>query len=553
MTDPPAPTRPSGGSDPLEARLTRWFAGELTRAEGDVQHGVLARAGRGGVRRDTTGRRVAWAGSLAGSGLAVLLVVAVIGGFLGGGVGPSSPATGTSPATGASPLATGTPAASGAVVMGPDGIPTSIDGQLTVSVPEALDRLGRSPSPASFLVRGYYAGYALPCPFIPRTVPPTPGSRLIPDNCEPHILGADPIPVGQDHATAADLNLTLGSDVDTLPMGAVVLEIHGHDPAAAACDPSIRAACEAAVIVDRVVWSAAPSPTPTAVTSGQGSLPNSIDGQPVLTVEAAQALSQTHRSPLPFLVGGYFETDVIQACALVTSPPPSDLIRWCGAGDLAAGPGDTTGTVIWPTFLGSGPPLPTAGWTVLQVHVDDPRAAACPAAWLASCESALIVDATVWSNGQPVNDPTVIGPDGLPTEIDGFRVLRGAAVPYWVGQATDDTSFLVGGWTPAAPPAFFCPFQPVPPSGATPGPVTRLLPCGGLWFLDAPTVAPGALLGDPPWVAVPIKVVSLAPAWGVPFVMRVHVQDPLASSCPTDQRAACRRSVIEESLVWVGP
>lgn len=162
--------------------------------------------------------------------------------------------------------------------LGPDGLPSWIDGQATISVPEAQGMLAHVTSATELFVRGWYAGWALPCPYIPATVPPTPGSSLLPDNCQPSILGASPIPLGQDHATASDLDLTLGPDVDAPPIGAVVLEIHGHDAAAAACDPSIRAACEAAVIVDRVVWTASTglaTPAPTITPS-----PAPVDAPP---------------------------------------------------------------------------------------------------------------------------------------------------------------------------------------------------------------------------------------------------------------------------------
>lgn len=284
------------------------------------------------------------------------------------------------------------------LTLGSDGLPTSIEGQQTLTVPEALDRLAGSTDATPFLVRGWYAGFALPCPFIPATAPPTPGSSLLPDNCQPSMLATSPIPTGQDHATASDLNLTLGPGADAPPAGAAVLEVHGHDPAAAACDPSIRAACEAAVIVDRVVWTA--------------------------------------------------------SSGLVTPAPSA-----------------TPGSVE------------------------------------------------------------------IPSAIDGQPVLRGAAFVERVSRATDETSFLVGGWTPTTPEVYFCPLILAPSPGVSFDPAAEAL-CGGLWFLDAPGDPQGVLRGSPPWVAVRINVVTTVPAWGAPFVMRVHVR---------------QRSVIEDSLVWVGP
>ena len=228
------------------------------------------------------------------------------------------------------------------------------------------------------------------------------------------MLGAGPIPIGQDHATSDDLNLTLGPGADAPPNGAVVLEIHGHDPASAACDASIRTACDAAVIVDRVVWTA------------------------------------------------------------------------------------STGLV---------PPAPTS-------------------------------------------TPTPSSSADVPSSIDGQPVLRGKAFVDRVNQATDATSFLVGGWTPTTPEVYFCPFIPAPSPGVSFNPAAEAL-CGGLWFLDTPGDPQGALRGSPPWVAVRIAVVTTVPAWGAPFVMRVHVQVPTASRCPVGT-TACQRTVIEESLAWQG-
>lgn len=140
--------------------------------------------------------------------------------------------------------------------LGPDGLPSWIDGQATISVPEAQAMLAHSTSATELFVRGWYSDFAYKCLSVPATVPPTPGSSLLPDDCQPSILGPAPLPVGQFQASASDLDLTLGPGIDSPPIGEVVLEIHGHDAAAAACDSSIRAACDAAVIVDRIVWTA---------------------------------------------------------------------------------------------------------------------------------------------------------------------------------------------------------------------------------------------------------------------------------------------------------
>jgi hypothetical protein len=285
------------------------------------------------------------------------------------------------------------------LALGSDGLPTAIEGQPTITVPDALDRLASSTDATPYLVRGWYAslaGLGGRC-HIPATVPPTPGSSLLPEACDPSLLGASPIAIGQEYAAGSYLNLTLGPGVDAPPNGAVVLEIHGHDPASAACDPSIRVACEAAVVVDRVVWTAS-------------------------------------------------------------------------TGLVALAPSAAPGSVE------------------------------------------------------------------IPSSIDGQPVLRGAAFVDRVAHATDETSFLVGGWTPTTPEVYFCALIPAPSPGASIDPAAQGL-CGGLWFLDAPGDPQGVLRGSPPWVAVRIDLVTTVPAWGAPFVMRVHVH---------------QRSVIEDALVWVG-
>ncbi len=438
---PPVPPEPP---EPPPDRLQRWFAAEVRAAERDVKRGLVSLPAMS-MRRGALGRRGILGGAVAASAVAVLLVVALTSGFLGGTVGPSpttgaSGATGTPAAAGPSavaspsgplfadgiipstlegqpvlrpsqavaraesstdastflvggwvgtvysytgcatpsgsegdqvlvrtfcgtylnesptgvtegplelhfrtsvsadwpgegpvivrvhthdPLATSCSAANQdacahAVVVdallwngvGPDGLPSWMDGQSTISVPEAQGMLAHFPdSPTELEVRGWYSGFALPCPYVPATVPPTPGSRLLPDDCQPSILGASPIPVGQDHATASDLNLTLGPGVDAPPVGAVVLEIHGHDPEVAACAPSIRAACDAAVIVDRVVWTAStgvanPVPTTTPVSSPVD-VPSSIDGQPVLRGAAFVDRVNQATDASSFLVGGW--------------------------------------------------------------------------------------------------------------------------------------------------------------------------------------------------------------------------------------------------------
>ncbi len=238
------------------------------------------------------------------------------------------------------------------LALGSDGLPTAIEGQPTITVPDALDRLANSTDADPFLVRGWYASLALPCAYIPATVPPTPGSSLLPETCDPSLLGAGPIAIGQEHATASDLDLTLGPGVDAPPNGAVVLEIHGHDPASAACDPSIRVACEAAVVVDRVVWTAstglvalAPSATPGSV-----EIPSAIDGQPVLRGAAFVDRVARATDATSFLVGGWTPvTPEVYFCAFPAPSPGASLDptaeSLCGGLWFLDAPGDPQGVL----------------------------------------------------------------------------------------------------------------------------------------------------------------------------------------------------------------
>ncbi|HTS14300.1 MAG TPA: hypothetical protein VMH24_01430 [Candidatus Sulfotelmatobacter sp.] len=301
--------------------------------------------------------------------------------------------------------------------LGPDGLPSWMDGQSTISVPEAQSMLAQVPgSPAELEVRGWYAGWSLPCPYVPATVPPTPGSSLLPDRCQPSVLGPAPIPLGQDRATADDLDLTLGPGVEAPPPGAVVVELHGHDPTAGACDPSIRAACDAAVIVDRVVWtastgvvnaapSATPGPSPTDI-------PSSFDGRPVLRGEAIVDRVEQATDATPFLVGGWTPTTPeIYFCPMIPAPSPGSslggvILDLCGGLWFLDAPGDPQGilrgTPPW-VALSIGVVTQPPPWDVpfiMQVHVALPQAQICPAG-PAGCPRTIVEDALVWAGSPP--------------------------------------------------------------------------------------------------------------------------------------------------------
>src|SRR5207244_4855132 len=107
-------------------------------------------------------------------------------------------------------------------------------------------------------------------------------------------------------------------------------------------------------------------------------------------------------------------------------------------------------------------------------------------------------------------------------------------------SATDDSAFLVGGWSRGKV-AYSCPMIP---AGQVPPP---LVPRCGDFVLDdgpvaGPTVAESIIIGID---------VSLALDPG-PVVLRVHVRDGRSAECPPDQRTACLQALVAEAVAWTG-
>ncbi len=143
---------------------------------------------------------------------------------------------------------------------------------------------------------------------------------------------------------------------------------------------------------------AAVSPRVSAARFADG-LPQSIGGQQVLREAEVLAHVQAAESDAVFLIGAWLD---------VYTGPRSCYINGCPSGIVAsdeAGSGtsiltDGNTTYQFATGLRSGP-------TVLEVHVDDPRVAACPSAVVA-CDRLIVVDKAVWT-GDSFTDPTPLG------------------------------------------------------------------------------------------------------------------------------------------------
>lgn len=143
-------------------------------------------------------------------------------------------------------------------------------------------------------------------------------------------------------------------------------------------------------------------------------------------------------------------------------------------------------------------------------------------------------------SGGPLVSPTGAAPTrsvsfdarGIPTTIDGEPVLTGADIGRHVTAATDDTPFLIGGTVESV--AIFCAMIP-----AYPSPNPLLQPCNGL------QIDGYRLVWSP----------SSSSARGIdlsgPMILRVHVHDPGAASCPTTQRADCEQAIVVDERIFL--
>ena len=145
----------------------------------------------------------------------------------------------------------------------------------------------------------------------------------------------------------------------------------------------------------------------------------------------------------------------------------------------------------------------------------------------------------------------LIDANGIPTGVGGEPVLTGAAITAAVTNATDDHSFLVGGWIHQGRPV--CPVS-----------LTNLGPwyCPGIG-LYASKSAPDAIdkIPNDPLFRVYIvnldkyfadlaKTGEVAPFESTrPVVLRIHTHD---STCPAELPGCSSLPALVE-VVWVGP
>jgi hypothetical protein len=338
----------------LEGRLKSWFAGEVSRAERELASSKV-RTARVRRRRPIPG--------LALAGLLVALVVVALA------LRPIivSPNSGKGPVR--SP--TGTPTSGTHTVFGADGLPTTIDGEPVLRVPEAQSRLAASSS-TRLLVGGWYSLLMMRCAFAKD--PPT--SPLLP-YCNPSRLSADP-----EHVQAG---LSVVPDSVPTSVGWVVLRVHTGDPRAFSCSASIRAQCEKAIVVDEVVWQ---NPLPADPMAGRylDGIPGDIDGEAVIR---PQDLAGTELiGDATFLLGGWHGQDRWFGCGRLGETHP--LLDDCSPEWIAEAPGGPGEILMLAREIPEGP-------VVIRVHTDDPRSATCPELERIRCAERLVVDELVWA------------------------------------------------------------------------------------------------------------------------------------------------------------
>ncbi|MGD0018585.1 MAG: hypothetical protein ABSD62_04965 [Candidatus Limnocylindrales bacterium] len=353
--------------DNLEGRLSGRFAVELDRAERDYP--ALREKLVGGVRPASRRGRGAWPRLALPVTAAAALAIAVL---VGAGLLPASPAP-----VPAGPASVSPPSG---VVMGADGIPTQIDGQRVYRV---TDKAGWQNLSGSFLLGGYGLDFVMSCPtWLPQ---PSAEADLL-GQCG----GIELAPSANEDPGSGLLMLApQGSTWLSAWFGgpAIVVRVHAHDPEAAQCAAETRTQCEAALVVEAVVWPA---------------VPTEIAGERVYRA-ADQASFPKSGS---FLLGGLVTMpDVIPPCpALIDhTTAENDLIPYC----------------TWEAIDGIrvAPKVDALSdlrnrLVVARVHIGDSEAASCPVAIQAQCKAAVVVEDVVWTDSAV---PTNSGPTPVPT------------------------------------------------------------------------------------------------------------------------------------------
>jgi hypothetical protein len=450
----------ASANDKLEERLAGLFATELDRAEHDYP--ALGLRGRGAAENGR--RRRTWPRLLAVPvGIAALLLVVIVGSpLLMPSAAPVAPAPGSSD-----------------VSLGNDGIPTRIGGQRVYRVADQAEWQNLS---GSFLLGSYAVDAAIPCASpLPSTHPQSSAEADLVPQCGVVEL----VPLANGNSEYFFNLAPRGLEVLTgwLNGPAVVMRVHTHDPEAAGCSADQQAGCEAAVVVEAVVWPV---------------VPTEIDGQRVYRAADQASFASLSGS---FLLGGPFtKPEFVPPCPMPVdkSAAEQQLIPYCYLRTI-------DGLQVAPE---SNIDEPNDEMVVARVHVNDPLAAQCPADVRAQCQAGIVVEAVVWRGATVQVSPTPsvapptsgnaassevagpsagssgtgavqLGPDGVPTAVGGEEVYRAS-------NLSTSVTFLLGG-------KLTLDVSPCP--SALPAATVANPPDCGYWMLDGVKVGTNV---DPP-------------------------------------------------------
>jgi hypothetical protein len=253
--------------------------------------------------------------------------------------------------------------------MGSEDFPVSIDGQPVYR----LDDRGTWQSlSGSFLVA---AG-------APYGAPSCPAASPLP-TAEADLLGQCPeVILFQTSGFMSGDGRGMGTAPKSLSLQAVagwggriiVVRAHTHDPEAAQCGAAVRAGCEAALVVEAVVWP---------------SVPGDIDGE--LVYRGRDVLGGLLGPGRSFLLGGLVRVQAIGPVARLcaTSTAALQLVPYCSTSSALI-----DGVGIAPDSVVQGM---DGRVVVVRAHVAVSLAAQCPADVIA-CEQAVVVESVVWSS-----------------------------------------------------------------------------------------------------------------------------------------------------------
>ena len=170
--------------------------------------------------------------------------------------------------------------------------------------------------------------------------------------------------------------------------------------------------------VDPIAATSSPSPTQAPDTDHYpGGVPRMIQGEPVLIGLDAQANARDVSDDTPFLVGGWFDSHILNVCSGGPGNDPNPLAsRACPRYTVDGLPGRP--------FYPDGTVLPDGdGAIVLRVHTHDPSAETCDADTIDECRRRVVVEGVAWF-GADVMPVGPLGPREAISRATGVFVME---------------------------------------------------------------------------------------------------------------------------------